>query len=280
MSSSQLFSGKLLVSDMDSTLITEKFEVPKRNIAAINRFISKGGRFTLATGRAAASAAKYLDRVTINAPAILSNGASIYDLSEHKILWNTPLPLTVKEMLRKILRHFPNIGLEVYANEEIYIINSNEWTKRHIINEGFKYFMTSVDDAPTDGQKILFADENAHLLELSEYIKTIEHSGCDFIFSSKNYYEVLPKGISKGYALQKLASILGIEQKNTIAIGDYYNDISLVKAAGMGATVEGSPQELIDAAAFVTGPCKNGAVADLIEFLEKSPVIFEQNAYN
>jgi Cof subfamily protein (haloacid dehalogenase superfamily) len=270
MSSSKPFLGKLLVSDMDSTLITDRFEVPPRNIEAINRFIEKGGRFTLATGRAAASAAKYLDRVTINAPAILSNGGSIYDLSEHKILWNTPLPLSVKGMLHKILPRFPNLGIEIYSNEEIYIINANEWTKRHIINEGFKYFMTSIDDAPTDGQKILFADENANLLELSEYINTIEHSGCDFTFSSKNYFEVLPQGISKGYALKKLASILGIEQKNTIAIGDYYNDISLVKAAGIGATVQGSPKEIIDVADFVTGPCKNGAVADLIEFLEKS----------
>jgi Cof subfamily protein (haloacid dehalogenase superfamily) len=274
MSEIRPFEGKLLVSDMDRTLITDNFEVPRRNLEAIDRFIAEGGRFTLATGRIAASATKYLSKVGINAPAILSNGSSIYDFDSHKILWNTTLPSSAEELLQKVLERFPLVGAEVYSDEQIFIVNNNEGTRRHIINEGFKYRLTDVKSAPHGWQKILFADENARLREVDEFIRSIDHDGCDFVFSNTMYYEALPKGVTKGTALERLAAILGIAHKNTIGIGDYYNDLPLVKASGVGVTVAGAPRELIDAAAYVTGPCEGGAVADLIEYLEKTPELF------
>ena len=268
------FKGFLLVSDMDRTLITDTFEVPQRNIEAIGRFIEKGGRFSLATGRVASSAAKYLHRVPINAPSILSNGASIYDFNENKILWNTALPATAHELLQRILERFPDIGAEVYFDEQIYIINENEWTARHIINEGFDYVKTGLSDAPSGWQKILFSDENARLREVDAFVRQIGHDGMDVVFSNTMYYEILAKDVTKGTALHRLAGILGIPVTHTIGIGDYYNDTALVEMAAFGATVAGAPKELVDAARFVTGRCEDGAVADLIEFLEQTPGLF------
>lgn len=276
MSKSLPFEGVLLVSDMDGTLITRDFSVPERNIEAIDRFIEKGGRFTLATGRSAASAGKYITKVKINAPSILSNGSSIYDLSGGKILWNTALPMSVGPLVETVIERFPDVGVELYIDEQIYIVNRNKWTERHIINEGFSYVETSLKDAPHGWQKVLFACENERLCEIDDYIRSLKVDICDFVFSSLNYYEALPKGVSKGTALKKLAEMLGIEYKNTVGIGDYYNDATLVKMAGIGVTVEGAPQELVDAAQFVTGPCENGAVADLIEYLEDNPTLFQR----
>lgn len=269
------FKGILLVSDMDRTLITEKFAVPQRNIEAIDRFIAKGGRFSLATGRVASSAAKYIDRVSINAPSILSNGASIRDIGANKTLWSTSLPLSARKLLEQVIERFPDVGAELYIDEQIYIVNSNEWTQRHIVNEGFKYVKTELRNAPNGWQKILFADDNARLAEVDEFIRSIGYEGCELVFSNEMYYEVLAKGVTKGTALHKLAGMLRIPVKNTVGIGDYYNDMALVEMAGIGATVEGAPKELVDAASFVTGPCENGAVADLIEYLEKTPKLFD-----
>lgn len=270
------FEGILLVSDMDKTLITEKFEVPQRNIEAINRFIEKGGRFSLATGRAASSAAKYLSKVKTNAPSILSNGASIYDFNTKKLLWNTHLPQSAEELLRVLLKKFPDIGVEVYHDEGIYIVRNSQWTQRHIINEGFDYTITDIENVPHDWQKILLAGDNARLHEVDNYISSINHDGFYFVFSNTMYYEALPADVSKGTTLHRLAGILNISPEKTVGIGDYYNDIELVKMAGFGVTVEGAPKELLDIAKFVTGPCQKGAVADLIEYFEKSPDLFNQ----
>lgn len=263
------FEGLLLVSDMDRTLVTEKFTVPKRNLEAIDRFIGGGGRFALATGRVASSAAKYLGRVSINAPSILSNGASIYDFNTEKILWNTTLAPTAKTIVAKVLEKFPDVGAEIYKDEQIYIVGSNEWTERHIVNEGFNYRATDLESVPAGWQKLLFADENSRLCEVEDFIRSVGYSDCDFVFSNTMYFEGIPKGISKGTALLRLAEMLGIAHKNTVGIGDYYNDVSLVRSAGIGATVAGAPEELVDLAEFVAGPCADGAVADLVDYLER-----------
>lgn len=268
------FEGILLISDMDKTLVTEKFTVPQRNIDAINRFIKKGGHFSLATGRSAESAGKYLKHVPVNAPCILSNGASIYDFDKREILWNAFLPATMKDLLIRVMERFPHIGIEVYRNEKIYIVNSNVLTENHIVDEGIEFKKCLLSDIPEGWQKVLFAGENSELMEVDDFIKGIGFFDCDFVFSNTIYYEALPKNISKGTAIPRLAHICGIDKKNTIAIGDYFNDLTLVKMSGYGATVEGAPEELIEAADFVAGKCDGGAVADLIEHIEKSPRLF------
>lgn len=269
MQNSSSMKGILLVSDMDRTLITDEFKVPKANIEAINRFINEGGHFTLATGRSASSAVKYLSEVNINAPAILSNGASIYDLKTDKILWNTSLPKSSKDLLLKILDKFPDIGAELYIDENIYIVNMNEWTKRHIINEGFKHSITTVDKAPENWQKILFACSHDYLVEVDKFIKTLSHEGCEVVFSNEMYYEILPTGVSKGTALKRLASMIGSIEK-IVGIGDYYNDESLIEMADLGVATKGAPDDLKAKAGFVTGLCEDGAIADIIEYLEKN----------
>lgn len=266
------FEGILLVSDMDRTLITDEFKVPERNIKAIDGFIANGGLFAVATGRIETSAEKYLDRVKINAPCILSNGASIFDFKTRKRLWSASLPESAEAFIKEIMTKFPDVGSEIYCEDEIYIINDTEWTQRHIVNENFKYSLANVENVPSGWQKILFAGENARLKEIERYVSGKKHEGMYFVFSNFMYFEVLPEGVSKGTTLKILADFLGIDKAKTVAIGDFYNDLTLVSMAGFGATVKGAPEELCKEAKFITGPCENGAVADLIEYLENHEI--------
>jgi hypothetical protein len=271
------YEGFLLVSDMDRTLVTEDFKIPERNIEAIDRFIEKGGLFALATGRVASSAAKYFGRINTNAPSILSNGSSIYDFRTDKILWCATLPDSAEIMLAHIMEKFPDIGAEVYRNEEIYIINSSPWTEKHIVNEGFKFYTVNLNDVPHGWQKILLAGENMRLREVEEYVCSLKHDGYYFVFSNLMYYEALPEGVSKGTTLKRLSEMLNIKTERTFAIGDYYNDLTLVSMAGFGATVAGAPDELRDASKLVVGRCEDGAVADLIEYIENNPHILDSS---
>lgn len=265
----QPFQGLLLVSDMDGTLITPQFQIPKRNLDAIERFKQKGGLFSLATGRSESSAGRYTDRIKPNAPAVVYNGSAIYDYQKKEYIYNAYLPVSCKEMLRAVLNKFPHIGAEVFSGGMIYIINENYWTHRHVDDENLEYVVTDIDNAPQNWYKILFAGENISLRELQEYTQSVLHDGYYFIFSNTMYFEVLPTGVSKGSTLLKLADLLGINHQNTIAIGDYYNDIELISSAGFGCTVECAPDEIKKRAKLVLGRCENGAVADLIEYLEE-----------
>lgn len=267
------FKGVLLVSDMDGTMIQSDFSIPARNVEAIDRFIEKGGLFSLATGRMAESAGRYLHNLNTNAPCILTNGSTIYDMNTRNILWAASIPESVGVTVAEAIRRFPDIGVEIYRNEEVYIVRRSVWTDRHTANEGFHFYSADIEDMPKDHwQKFLFAGENARLREVEAFMEREKPEGVYFVYSSTCYFEGLPEGVSKGSTLKRLARMLGISMSRTVAIGDYYNDTELVKTAGFGAAVGGAPRELLDNAQFVAGSCENGAVADLIEYLESHPL--------
>ena len=101
-----------------------------------------------------------------------------------------------------------------------------------------------------------------------------ESFSCDFIETTveldgraRPYFEVVPKGISKATAIIKLAEILNAQKGNIFAIGDYYNDLEMLKAADISAVTADSPQDIKEIADYITGPCKDGAVADFIDYL-------------
>jgi HAD superfamily hydrolase (TIGR01484 family) len=63
---------------MDGTLLNNKSQVSREKHLAIERFVSKGGKFTVATGRMEASVRPYVEKLPINAPAIHYNGSMIF----------------------------------------------------------------------------------------------------------------------------------------------------------------------------------------------------------
>ena len=95
------FDGVLLVSDFDDTLYDHNLTVNDRNHRAIEYFLEQGGRFTIATGRAHRTFTPQIEkeRLILNAPAVLSNGASIYDYQADRPLVETQLPDSAPEDL-------------------------------------------------------------------------------------------------------------------------------------------------------------------------------------
>ena len=81
-------------------------------------------------------------------------------------------------------------------------------------------------------------------------------------------FEVLPKGINKGVALKKLAEYLNIDVSRTVAIGDYDNDVAMLRAAGCGIAVANASKAAIEAADVVTVSNEEDAIARVISDLE------------
>ena len=100
-------SDILIVTDIDGTLLREKLGISKENLAAIKRFIDKGGHFTVSTGRAIDVTGKVLTGIPINAPSIHINGGYLYDWEKKKILEPNYLSPNAKKYCREITRKFP-----------------------------------------------------------------------------------------------------------------------------------------------------------------------------
>ena len=126
------FSDYLLVSDMDATLLNDDHTISEENRQAIDYFIKNGGRFTVATGRMVEAVRAYMPNLHINAPAVLHNGAKIYDYEKDCAVFERFIEENRKQAIKRVYDDFPQIGLEVYSDEIVYVYRECEETKRFL----------------------------------------------------------------------------------------------------------------------------------------------------
>lgn len=261
-------SGILLVSDIDGTFVTYKGVISERNLKAIERFVSKGGRFAFATGRSVMGAEKFAVKVQLNTPAIVYNGAAIYDFRTKEMLWSKCLPESSVRIINEVKGRYSDVGIEVYSGGHVYTINKNEHTKAHVAFGGLDDYEKSADVIPENLNKILLCCDNERLREVAEFLDKFEHVGCSYVFSAPIYFEILPEGATKGSTVKILADMLGCANEKIMSIGDYYNDQGLLEASAVCAVPDEAPDDLKSIADIVVGRCEDGAVADFIEYIE------------
>ena len=91
----------------------------------------------------------------------------------------------------------------------------------------------------------------------------------DVFRSAPFFVELVPMGIDKAESLKRLLAIMGIGTKKLMSFGDGYNDISMIKLAGMGIAMENAAQEVKEAADYVTlSNEEDGVAAALKKFIE------------
>ena len=263
------YAGLLFVSDMDGTLITSQFEMPRRNIEAVRAFMAGGGRFAFATGRTRLSAGAFLDRVEVNAPCILDNGSLVYDYAAGRALWSAELAEDAAvPLLRGIIAAFAQFGAEVVTDQALYIVHENEATRHHTANETLRYDLRALAQVPSGGwRKLIFAGPHESIAPLETFVRARCGQLFDYVVSSTNFLEILPKGVSKGSTVLRLAQMLGIAPSRVFAIGDYFNDITLLQTAAYSGAPSGAPAQVRAAADVVVGSCEGGAVADFVELI-------------
>ncbi len=259
-----------VISDLDGTLLGNDKTIPKRNLEAIARFQSKGGRFAIATGRSVITGAPYIDAVSPNGPSVILNGTIIYDSAERKILWNLPLNTEkTKRYVEIIHERFPGTGIEVYSTDSLGVLKDNPYVSSHLERANMERCVPDIFNGRTLC-KVIFMDDADVIQELAAFTETFEHEDVRFVLSSENFLEMLPAKADKGSALKKIISSCGFPMENVYAIGDYYNDLELLQAAGFAAMPQNSPDELKEEYAdLVVCDCSEGAVADLIEYIER-----------
>jgi len=263
-------AGYMLVTDMDGTLLDSGKQISGENRAAIERFVAQGGLFTLATGRIASSVQRYADTLPLCAPAIVYNGAIIYDFAQGKPIWQRTLD---KEQaipaLKRLMERFPELGVEIYSGEEPYFLKENGMTDHHRRMEHFTRPLTpNIEELTEPWFKVLTAWEPARLDEVQNYV--MEHEAhLTWVRSDDKYLEILPDGATKGHALEHLMELTGIERDKCIAMGDHLNDLEMIKRAGIGIAVANAHELLLEASNRTCCHHNEHALADVIGWLER-----------
>ena len=274
------FTGVLLASDFDNTLVyTEEAlrsgrtvpELTEKNRAALEYFMAEGGKFSVATGRALAAFLLYADKVPMNAPGIVCNGAALYDYEAKAYLETDMLDELARERGQQVLDAFPAVAAEAYhIDNVIHCVNPNEVTRNHIrITKVTVTEAPSLLAVPLPLGKLLFEGERADLEQALSFMK---EKGWDadyeLIFSGESLLEMTVKGANKGGMVRRLAKRLGISMEHVYCAGDEANDISMLTAAARGFAPANCIEAVKNSGATIVSHARDHAIAEVIGILD------------
>ena len=268
-------SYKLLVLDIDGTLLDKNGVISAEDRNALTRVCDLGLPVSLSTGRVVTACSKIINQLSLDSYHIFFDGALISDPGHGKEIYVQPIDKMVVEQAVEFA-HLNGINLEFYSADH-YFVGRETWASN--IRRDFYHTPPTVVDISTLWQKeriikgvlTLRSPEEKAGAELLYFqfkdslsfslTKTPAYPEVDFI-------NVLAPGVSKGRALQALASHLGISLTEIMAIGDGPNDVSLLSSAGLGIAMGGAPDELKAVADYITLDVDhNGLAAAVNKFL-------------
>lgn len=263
------FEGKLICTDLDGTILRADKTISRENLEAIEYFKSEGGYFTFITGRMPYFSVNMYNMIKPNAPIGCINGGGIYDYGTQKYLHTVTLDKSAMTLVRAVDESLPHIGIQILAFDRMYFPKDSEANIHFRKTTGMPHVVRHYDDITEPVAKVVFGEHrNKEILELADFLAA-QPLAPEFslIRSDSMLYEILPKGVSKGSALPILAKSLGVDMKNTIAVGDYDNDITMLKAAGIGYAVANATAAAKAAADKITVSNEEHAIAKIISEL-------------
>ena len=275
-----IFDGVLLASDFDNTLIyTEEAlrtgapvpELSEKNRVALERFMAEGGWFTVATGRALAAFIKYADKVPMNAPSIVCNGAALYDFAKGEYLDTVMLDARARERGQAVLEQFPAVAAEAYHIENvIHAVHPNEITRQH--ERLTKVSVTesaSLLEVPLPLGKLLFEADHENLEAVKKFLTDQGWAGdYELIFSGQTLLEMTVKGANKGGMIRRLAARLEVSMDHVYCVGDEANDIPMLQAAAEGFAPANCVPAVRESGATIVADARDSALADVVAHLE------------
>ncbi len=264
------FKNIILMSDLDGTLLTDDKRISERDLKAIAAFRADGGLFTAATGRGVVMAQNVIEKIKIDIPCVIFNGAAVYDFQKQEFLWHSSMPSCALDYIRMLEEAFPDIGIEILHSKFVYVTDYNQTVAEHMAIESIVPVRCALEEVPKqDWLKVLIAYPPEKIQKVIEFTRKFCVGGVNWVHSSPMYYEMLPEGISKGSGYRKLLELLGREDLFTVAVGDFGNDYDMVKSADLGVAVANAQQPVKQAAKLIVGDNNSSPISQIIEYIRK-----------
>ena len=245
-------SVKLFVTDLDGTLLPSGKDVPCENIEAVQQAVRAGVIVTIATGR--------MYRAAL--PVIKSTQGKVYHTSYLK-----------PEVIRQVVDFCQEQGwyLQSYSRDELWVPVHDEHAQRYEQEQKVTGHVVGWDGLREQTQevcKLLTISENGE--ETNRRLAILnERFGSEIVAMQSNarYGEIVNPGVSKAEGLRRLAEKLGIAIEDTMAIGDSYNDLPMLKAAGHSVAMGNAVPEVKAVCDYETGRCEDFGFAQAIREL-------------
>ena len=264
---------KLLVLDVDGTLLNDEREISKRTLAALLKVQQMGVRIVLASGRPTYGLmplAKTLELGNYGGFVLSYNGCQIIKAQNGEILFERRIN---PEMLPYLEKKARKNGFAIFTYHDDTLITDspdNEYIKNEALLNNLKIiredeFSIAIDFAPC--KCMLVSDKEKALIGLEQHWEKRLAGTLDAFRSEPYFLEVVPCGVNKANTLGALLEHLGVTREEVIAVGDGVCDVTMLQLAGMGVAMGHSQDSVKVCADYVTASNEEDGVALAVEKL-------------
>ncbi len=269
------FSNIVIISDMDRTFLGSNSRIVPENMKAIEYFRQNGGRFTFVTGRNYPAVEFLTDVIdTVNAPIGFHNGCYLFDTVKKEVSEEICIhPKAVKSVTEYLLTLPDDIDFTFRCAFSFLKIDGRKSSDFDIFYRRWPeccFALTLDDVAKKSVNKIVFSGNVKKIARVREYIESVFSDTLECTSASSGYIEIMPKGVNKSIVIPHLRKLEGFENAKFFAIGDYENDIDMIKTADFGACPQNAMDTVKEIAKIHVCHHDKGAVADLIRIIEEN----------
>jgi len=270
---------KLIVIDLDGTLLDNKKNISEENKRAIRAAIEKDVMVTIFTGRNYHSARKYLEELDLDIPITFQNGAFIMDFKSKKIIREVYLNGNIARQV-----------IENARSEDVFYILYKDFLSEKDMVIDKRYYGPYEFYLKQNERRIIFSDDVLkHLTsavaevaligkeeDVIRAVNFIRKEDASVIKSTtlkdQTFYEIFGPNCSKAIALQILEDYFKVTKDEVMFIGDGYNDIEIMKIVGFPVAMENASEDVKRYAKFITKSNEENGVAYAIERFVLKPL--------
>ncbi len=267
---------KILAFDLDGTLLDDSKQIPQDNLDAIKRAAARGVQIVPATGRIYKGIPDELKSLPFMRWFITANGSYLYDAQKDRAAARAEIPV---EEAVAFYEYADTLGVlyDCYQDNWGYMTADMLKVAPGIIPDpGVRKLITSLR-APVPELKAFLREKGTGVQKLQLYFTDMQQRARELeelpkrfpnlAFSTSMPFNIEINALSatKGQCLMSLCRILGVEAKDSMALGDGTNDLDMLELAGIGVAMANAAPALLGAADYVTASNNEAGFARAVE---------------
>ncbi|MBN1264649.1 MAG: HAD family phosphatase [Anaerolineales bacterium] len=250
---SHRFPCRLVVSDLDGTLLNSDYHLTPGVRRAINGLQKRTIPLVIASGREWPAVQMYYHDLELHTLYIGANGGFIYFPEENRVLHQVLLPGDTADFL---LRELKSFQLAVFCCDlsRVYMAGDKRELQTFISDRRFDSVLCQdlTREGPSQLQKITLRGSKTELDRFKLRL-TSSTDGVEMVFSGETCLEIIPEGVNKGAGVEIVADYLGVSLDDIVAVGDAMNDLPMLFRVGTSVAMGNAAAE-VKAAAHYCAP--------------------------
>lgn len=264
---------RMIVLDLDGTLTNSEKKVTSRTREALIEAQRQGNLVALASGRTPYGirpVAEELQLERYGGYMLPFNGGIMIDCRTGREVFSRMLPVESNRKIIGLAKTY-SVHLVTYEGQSAVISDPNcphslfEARNNHLAVHAMESIEAMQDYVNFPVPKFLLCGDGDYLEKVEPEVRDIMGEGFSVYRSDPFFLEVLPAGVDKASSIERLLRLTGLERGQVIACGDAYNDISMIRYAGLGVAMENALPAVKEAADYITLSNDEDGVAAVVK---------------